>query len=92
MSETIYPKGVRIFAPHSNAPDFVKGTVIITPNELFKFCKENEEYMTDYKGEKQLKLQLLENDKGLYVKVDTWKPSGEANSTPVPEDGEALPF
>jgi hypothetical protein len=72
--ETIYPKGIMIFEPHKNAPDFVKGSVMITVKDLIEFCKENPEYLTDYKGKKQLKCQLLEGKKGLYLSVDTWKP------------------
>ena len=72
--ETIYPKGIRIFPKHQNAPDFVKGTVIITMNELFKFCKENESLLTEYNGNKQLKCQLLDGNNGLYMAVDTYKP------------------
>ena len=41
MSETIYAKGIRIFPKNENAPDFVKGTMIISLNELVKFCKES---------------------------------------------------
>ena len=75
MSDTIYVKGVRIFTPHEKAPDFVKGSVIITPNELFQFLKEQEENFTEYNGQKQLRCQLLEGDKGLYLSVDTYKPT-----------------
>ena len=89
MSQTVYAKGVRLFPAHSNAPDFVKGTIIITPRELVGFIKENPELLTDYNGEKQLKLQLLEGDKGLYTKVDTFKPSGGGSQD---EDDEPLPF
>lgn len=73
MSNTVYPKGIRFFKPFSSAPDFVKGGIVVTPNELIKFCKENEEYLTEYNGEKQLKLQLLEGKDGLYITVNTYK-------------------
>jgi len=75
MSETIYPKGIRTFAKNEKSPDFVLGTVIITPNELFKWLKENPQYLTDYKGEKQIKLQCLKKkDGGITFTVDTYKP------------------
>lgn len=91
MSETkVYPKGVRIFNPHEKAPKFVKGSMVITMNELFKFCKENEALLTEYKGEKQLKLQILEGDKGLQVVVDTYRKDSE--KTVAQETGEELPF
>ena len=69
----IYPAGFRIFPAHENAPDFVKGTVIIIPKELIDFCKDNADLLTDYKGTKQLKCQLKEGNKGLYLQVDTYK-------------------
>ena len=72
-SKTIYPKGLRVFKPHEKAPDFVKGTLLVTPNELVKFCKENLNLMTEYKGNKQLKCQILDGKNGLYVAVDTYK-------------------
>ena len=93
MSDTIYPKGLRLFPPREGAPDFVKGTLIVTLNELINFGKENDHLLTEYNGQKQLKCQLLEGDKGIYLKVDTWKP--EPNQQPVaqPEvDGNAEPL
>lgn len=96
--EKIYPKGLMVFKPHEKAPDFVKGTLMITPNELIKFCKENINLMTEYKGNKQLKCQILEGDKGLYFVVDTWKPEKtESKEQPKEEtfddvDVDSLPF
>lgn len=82
MSETIYPKGIMAFSPNSNAPDFVKGNVVITPRELVDWLKEHTEYLTEYKDKKQLKLQLLEGNKGLYFKVDTFKPEQKSSLPP----------
>lgn len=81
--EKKYPKGIRVFGPKPNAPTFVKGQIIITPNELVQWLKENSDVLTEYKGEKQLRLSLLErkDGQGLNVQVDTYKPK---------EDG--LPF
>ena len=75
--EKIYPQGLRTFAKNDKAPDFVLGTLVITPNELIKWLKENEQYLTDYKGTKQLKCQILNGDKGIYFTVDTWKPEAK---------------
>lgn len=73
---TKFPKGISIFGPKPNAPEFVKGQVIITLNDLIQFCKDNPDLLTEYKGNKQLKLQILEKkDKtGLNLVVDTYKP------------------
>lgn len=77
MQDKIYPKGIRVFSPRQNAPSFVKGSIVITTEELSQFIKENSEHLTDYQGKKQLKLNILENSKGLYVTVDTWKGNNE---------------
>jgi hypothetical protein len=98
MSEKIYPKGLRTFPPRAEAPEFVKGTLIITLNEFIAFCKNNSSLLTDYNGQKQLKMNMLEGDKGLYLVVDTWKPEVNANvaeQEPVVNgnvDDEPLPF
>ena len=97
MSETIYPKGIRVFKPNENAPDFVKGTVIITMNELFTFCKENENLLSEYNGNKQLKCQLLDGNNGIYMSVDTWKPdqsngaSNQVSNVAEPEPASLTP-
>ena len=98
MSDVIFTEGIRTFPPHANAKPFVKGTIIITLNELIAFCKNNPSLLTDYNGAKQLKMNMLEGDKGLYLVVDTWKPEVNANvaeQEPVVNgnvDDEHLPF
>jgi len=88
--ETIYVKGVRIFNPHEKAPDFVKGTVILEPKMLMEFFKSNSEHFTEYNGEKQLRCQLLQGDKGMYLSVDTYKPENQPQSQSEVDD--SLPF
>jgi hypothetical protein len=75
MSETKnYPKGIAFFAPRENAPQWVKGSILINPNELVKWMEGNKQLLVDSeKYGKQYKLQVT--DKG--VQVDTWKPSGQ---------------
>jgi len=80
--EKVFPKGMMAFKPNEKAPDFVKASVMVTPNELISWLKENSDYLTDYKGNKQLKLQLLENDKGLYFVVDTYQPTKQTTDLP----------
>jgi hypothetical protein len=70
----IYPKGIMTFPKNQNAPDFVLGSMVITPNQLMAWLRENEALMTEYKGEKQLRLQVLNGNKGMYLVVDTYKP------------------
>lgn len=76
-TEKFYPEGMRAFSPRQGGPDFVKGTLVITPNALFKWLKENPSLLTEYNGEKQLKLQILDGKKGLYLQVDTYKKAEE---------------
>ncbi|WP_288983291.1 hypothetical protein [uncultured Flavobacterium sp.] len=75
----IYPKGIVCFNKHEKQPDFVLGSIVITPNDFIAWLKENEGLMTDYKGRKQIKLQLLKNDKGIYTVVDTYKSAQNQN-------------
>ena len=81
MSEAIYPKGIRIFDRHPKSPAFVKGSVVITVNELIQFCKENPNLLSEYEGKKQLKLQMVEKkDGGLTFKVDTYKTAAASDN------------
>lgn len=80
-TEKVYPKGIIAFKPNEKAPSFVKGSVLVTPSDLIEWLKENDSYMTDYKGKLQLKLQLLENEKGLYFVVDTYSPKTSSPSS-----------
>ncbi len=102
MSETIFPEGLRVFPPRDGAPDFVKGSLIITLNELIAFCKNNPSYLTEYNGNKQLKLSILsakDNPRKLNLTVDTYKPEGNTrvdDDRPAVngniDDDEPLPF
>ena len=90
MADTIYVKGIRLFPKTDGAPDYVKGSGVITISELVKFFDENPDYMSEYRGELQLKFELLEGRNGLYFKVNTYKKSAEA--TPPDENNSDLPF
>lgn len=60
MTERIYPAGISCYAKHENAPSFIAGDIVI---DLAKFREwvngEGAQYLTEYKGSKQLKLQFL---------------------------------
>lgn len=73
----IYPKGLRTFPKNEKQPEFVLGSLVITPNELVSWLRENESLLTDYKGEKQLRLQMLNGNKGIYFVVDTYSKDKE---------------
>ena len=90
-TEKVYAKGIRIFPANSNAPDFVKGSMVIGINELVTWAEENPSLLSEYKGAKQIKLQILENDNGMYTVVDTWKPTSKEKVL-VEDDSSDLPF
>jgi len=71
--DKIYPQGLKMFNKHKKAPSFVKGTLVITPSDFVNWVNENQQYLSDYNGKAQLRLQLLEGEKGLYLTVDTYK-------------------
>ena len=71
--ETIYPRGMRVFPKNEKQPDFVLGSLIITPTDFSQWVAQNQQYLNDYNGSKQLKLQILNGDKGIYFTVDTYK-------------------
>jgi hypothetical protein len=94
MADKILPEGIRFFDKNAGAPDFVLGTMVITLNDLVQFAKVNPDYLSEYQGKKQLKLQILRSQKGgIYANVDTWKPG--AQRTPAAGSASAvddLPF
>lgn len=94
MADKIYPKGIMTFKKNDKAPSFVLGTIVITPNELNKWLRENIGLLTEYNGEKQLKLQVLQGKEKLTLQVDTWKPTAKVEAKPVPkvEEETDLPF
>lgn len=92
MADQILPEGIRFFPKHEKAPDFVLGTMIITPNDLYEWLKSKPELLSEYNGKKQIRLQLLNSKQGkIYAAVDTWKPEPKA-PTEKAEDRSDLPF
>lgn len=80
MADKIYPKGVVAFKPHEKAPSFVKGTVMITLPDLREWLNgEGKQYLGEYNGKPQLKLQITEFNGKFGVQVDTYglKPKDE---------------
>jgi hypothetical protein len=86
MAEKIFAEGVRTFKKHDKAPDFVLGKIVITPEKLAAFMDKNPSYCNEYKGDRQISLQItLSKDGALVAAVDTWKPaSGQAASQDLP--------
>lgn len=86
--DKILAKGLRFFDKHQSAPDFVIGTLVITPADIYEMCKEQAAHLTDYNEKKQLKLQILKSQAGkMYAVVDTWK-KGDAPAKPATPNGK----
>ncbi len=82
MADKIFPEGIRVFSPRNGAPDFVKGSIVISPNQLIEWLKKNKELLTDYKGEKQLTLDLLNSKEGKpYLALNNFKPEAKKEPT-----------
>ena len=94
MADKVFAKGIRTFAKHNRAPDFVLGELVITPNELFTWLKgEGAQYLTEYKDVKQLKLQVTKSrDGGLMLAVNTYKSQAQTESPKPKVDESDLPF
>lgn len=95
MADKVFAKGIRTFAKHNSAPDFVLGELVITPNELFTWLKgEGAQYLTEYKETKQLKLQVTKSrDGGLMLAVNTYKKDGQSQAPQTQADEtDGLPF
>lgn len=77
MSETKnYVDGVRLWERKDNQPDFVLGSLCITPEDLIAWMSENKDSTSDYKGKRQVKFQLKKSKQGkIFLELDTWKPS-----------------
>ncbi len=98
MAQKVYPKGIHTFAKRENAPSFVLGDLNIMVDELLAFCDENPEYLTEYKGKRQLKCQMTTNDEGrVVISVNTYGLTSGANQaskqSPAKQEPESdLPF
>ena len=90
QNDNLLPKGFRFFNPTESAPDFVMGTLVVTPREFFDYVTQNQQYLTEYEGKKQLKIQLLLSKSGkLYGKVDDYKKEDVPAGKKPPRPGSA---
>lgn len=76
--------GVRLFAKHPNAPEFVIADLVLTLDDLYAWAKSNPDTVSEYQGKKQVKLQILRSKDGApYAKLNTYKPKQDtAESVP----------
>lgn len=74
MADKIFPEGVRVFNPRAGSPNYVKGSIVITPNALVAWLKKNPQLLKEYKGEKQITLDIMESKDGkTYLSVNTYQ-------------------
>jgi len=72
MSEKVFVDGLMFQLPRENAPDFVKGKIIVHPKKFLEWAKLQAEYASP-KG--WLSIDMLKSQKGgIYFALDTWKP------------------
>lgn len=93
-TDKVYPKGILTFQKHENAPDFVMCSVIIDPNALYEWLKgEGKEHLKDYKGTKQLNLQITNWQKKPSISVNNFTAKAQEQSKPTaPKVEDDLPF
>jgi len=73
-NEKKYADGVRFFERKDNQPDFVLGSLIITPAVLQKWAADNKEFTSDYNGMQQVKFQFKMSRAGkAYLELHTYK-------------------
>ena len=75
MADKIFVKGLRFFPKHQNSPEWVLGDLVINLDQFKAWVNgEGKEYLSEYKGEKQLKLQVTRlKDGGLSASVNNYK-------------------
>lgn len=77
-NETIFADGVNVYTPNSNAPDFVKASLVIRVDDFKKWVESNDNRITtDKEGNRVLRMQIKESKQGkLYASVDNYQPDG----------------
>lgn len=71
----VYAKGIMCFAPSQGAPDYVVGNVIFYVDDLIEWLKaaETKQYITEYKGKKQIRFNLTTYERKPDFTVNTYK-------------------
>jgi len=56
--EKVYADGLRTFARNANAPTWILGQLVIDLNEFVSWANSHPEYQSEYKGKKQLRMDI----------------------------------
>lgn len=73
-----YPDGIFFFPRKANEVEWKFGKLIFYPEDIIDFCKKHPDKLIEYKGRKQLKLDICRKKESTpenpetYAKVDTW--------------------
>jgi hypothetical protein len=76
QQKIVFPEGLRVFAPGNNAPDWVKGQLLVNKNELVQWLRnQDSEIRLDIKQSKKGSWYLSVSDftpqeKGFFKKSD----------------------
>ena len=58
-NQKVFPQGIRTFKKNDNAPDWILGSMVVSLNDFFDWCKgEGAKYQSDYKGTKQIRFDV----------------------------------
>lgn len=74
-NKVIFVDGLNIYTPSTNAPEWVKADMVISPTQLVKWLEKNDQYLREGKRGLELRLQIKQSAQGkLYASVDTYQP------------------
>jgi hypothetical protein len=78
-----YADGFRWFDRKDNQPDFVLGSISVTPAKLLEWVNANPELTSEYQGDKQVWFQVLKSKDGkVYAKLNTGKQGKKTDDLP----------
>jgi len=83
MTDKEFVDGLRVYRPNDNAPAFVKADVVITRKELGNWLRTKD---TD-----EIRIQLLESQKGVWYFAVNQYDRGEKPTDPAPDDAHFDP-
>ena len=85
-ADTIFTEGMSYFLPRENAPEYIKGSLVIEPKKFVEWMKANAEHLSTGKGYdgnsvKVLRIDLKIGQSGKsYAALNTWQPSFQPNN------------
>lgn len=91
-----YPDGILFFPKKPTEKDWKYGKLIFYPEDIIDFCKKHPEQLTEYKGRKQLKLEVCRTKTATidkpeaYLKVDKYEGGQSEPQVSVQENDDDL--